>query len=475
MKKIYFTLFSLLAFFCSVNAQSITTSEEGEGSEFIAESNDVNNPCISPEEYAVIEKRCEQNIRLLNINTSVEKGLNPPALQWPLMAANGFTDCSFHFIGAFVDQNTASGSFQDFNCENNSYDGHRGTDIAIWPYSFYKMDHSSVEVHAAAAGTIIDKHDGEYDRNCGSNNLTANYVIIQHADGSRILYWHMKNGAVTTVAIGQPVAAGDYLGVVGSSGSSSGPHLHFEVWAGSTGSTYNDPYSGNCNLLNGNSWWIAQRPHTEPAILKVSVNTTDLVMGNCPATEIPNESSQFAVPFQGPGLAPGYAKFYIFLREIAANSVIDVRILNPNGSTFNNWTYTPSTFYKVSYWGWSKLLPTIAGNYTFQATYNNITCSAPFEILTTVGIENQDAGGAVTIYPNPTENVFTVAGTGFENGNYRLTLTTATGQTVLTEYVTVKTHTVNKSISTTGLAAGVYFLTVETEKTRSVKTVYKQN
>lgn len=475
MKKIYLSLVSLIVFLCLAHAQNLNTIEAGEGSEYLAGTNDANHPCISAEQYKILEQRCDDNIRLLGINTSVEKGANPPALQWPLVAASGFTDCGFHFIGAFVDQNTASGSIQDFNCESNTYDGHHGTDIAVWPYSFYKMDHSSVEIHAAAAGTIIDKHDGEYDRNCGSNNLTANYVIIQHADGSRILYWHMKNGAVTTVAIGQTVAAGDYLGVVGSSGSSSGPHLHFEVWAGSSGTTYNDPYSGTCNLLNGNSWWIAQRPHTEPAVLKVSVNTTDLVMGTCPATETPNESNQFTVPFQGPGLAPGYAKFYIFLREIPANAVIDVRILNPNGSTFNSWTYTPSTFYKVSYWGWSKLLPTIAGNYTFQATYNNVTCSSPFEISTTVGVANMTAANELQIFPNPTLDVFTISGEDIENGSYRFTLNNTTGQTLLSESVNITSHSIKKAVSTAGLSAGVYFLTIETKELRVEKRIYKQN
>jgi len=40
---------------------------------------------------------------------------------------------------------------------SNTYDGHHGTDIAIWPYSFYKMDNNQIEVIAAAAGTITQK------------------------------------------------------------------------------------------------------------------------------------------------------------------------------------------------------------------------------------------------------------------------------------------------------------------------------
>ena len=94
------------------------------------------------------------------------------------------------------------------------------------------MDNNQVEVIAAAAGTIVDKADGNFDKNCGSNNLMANYLVIQHTDGSRVLYFHMKKNSLTTKAIGQPVALGEYLGVVGSSGNSSGPHLHFEYHMG---------------------------------------------------------------------------------------------------------------------------------------------------------------------------------------------------------------------------------------------------
>ena len=46
------------------------------------------------------------------------------------------------------------------------------------------MDSNLVEVIAAAPGVILDKHDGEFDRNCASTSSNANYVVIQHTDGS---------------------------------------------------------------------------------------------------------------------------------------------------------------------------------------------------------------------------------------------------------------------------------------------------
>ena len=98
-----------------------------------------------------------------------------------------------------------------------------------WPFSWYKMDHDQVKVVAAADGVIIYKSDGNFDKNCGFNNDNWNAVYVEHADGSVAWYGHLKNGSLSTKAVGESVSSGEYLGIVGSSGSSTGPHLHFEV------------------------------------------------------------------------------------------------------------------------------------------------------------------------------------------------------------------------------------------------------
>jgi len=363
--------------------------------------NSASNPCITSQQYESIERRCNQNIRILNNGRLQRFSSVPTQFIWPLQPAVDLHDYSYYFVSAYVDQNTSVGNIGDFNCGTNTYDGHKGTDIAIFPFAFYKMDNLLVEVIAAAPGTIVDKSDGNFDRNCASTNMTANYVVIQHADGSYVLYWHMKSGSITTKAIGQTVVAGEYLGIVGSSGSSSGPHLHFEAWSGSTSATYNDPFSGNCNLLNNNSWWVNQKPYTEPAVIKVSVNTTDIVLPGCPNTETPNESNSFTVPFQGQGLPAGYAKFYIFIRNETNGMVATCKILNPNGSTFSTWTYNSTSNTKAKTWGWSKVLPTNPGVYTFEVTYNSIVTSKTFEITTTTNIAAVQNHSGINIYPNP--------------------------------------------------------------------------
>jgi murein DD-endopeptidase MepM/ murein hydrolase activator NlpD len=435
--------------------------------------NNEKNPCITIQEYAILDKQCSENSKRLGLKQNKFNGTLTTSLIWPIKAAADFSDSGYHFIGAYVDQNTTSGAILDYNCETNTYDAHQGTDIAIWPFGFFKMENNQVEVIAAAAGTIVQKADGNFDRNCATNSLTANSIIIQHADGSQALYWHMKKNSVTSKIVGQTVVAGEYLGIVGSSGSSTGPHLHFEIRSGSTSATYKDPFSGTCNSLNTNSWWAVQKPHTDPAILKVSVNTTDIVIPGCPTTEISNESNSFSVPFQGAGLSPGYAKFYIFLREIPANSLIDMKILNPNGSTFNSWTYTIQAFYKVSYWGFSKLLPTIPGNYTFEASYNGIKITKSFDITLALGLPTLVEKEKFQIFPNPTNANFSLIENNIDNGNYTFTLSNSSGQILKTEYAKIEKNTLNKDFSISALSKGIYFLSIYSENYRVIKKLIK--
>ncbi|HEY6022386.1 MAG TPA: LysM peptidoglycan-binding domain-containing M23 family metallopeptidase, partial [Candidatus Paceibacterota bacterium] len=74
---------------------------------------------------------------------------------------------------------------------------------------------------AAADGTvIIAKNNGAWNGGYG------NYVVISHPNGTQTLYGHMSR---VLVGPGESVSEGEVIGKVGSTGESTGPHLHFEV------------------------------------------------------------------------------------------------------------------------------------------------------------------------------------------------------------------------------------------------------
>jgi murein DD-endopeptidase MepM/ murein hydrolase activator NlpD len=82
---------------------------------------------------------------------------------------------------------------------------------------------SGTEVVAAASGTVVEVSSG---------GAYGNRIVIEHEDGYRTSYSHLSG---VDVSVGQEVTAGDHIGAVGSTGNSSGPHLHFEVTQGGDG------------------------------------------------------------------------------------------------------------------------------------------------------------------------------------------------------------------------------------------------
>ena len=62
----------------------------------------------------------------------------------------------------------------------------------------------------------------------GQYKSYGEYIVINHHDGTMTLYAHMLSGS-RTVSPGDKVTQGQVIGKVGSTGKSSGDHLHFEV------------------------------------------------------------------------------------------------------------------------------------------------------------------------------------------------------------------------------------------------------
>lgn len=85
-------------------------------------------------------------------------------------------------------------------------------------------------VVAAADGTVVATnssctHNWGKSYSCGCGGGYGNYVMISHADGKMTVYGHLTS---LTVSSGQSVSRGQVIGYVGSTGNSTGPHLHYE-------------------------------------------------------------------------------------------------------------------------------------------------------------------------------------------------------------------------------------------------------
>jgi len=157
--------------------------------------------------------------------------------------------------------------FEQILCTNYAgepwcYDEHDGTDYLL-DGTWEAMDSGSVWILAAADGVVIETHDGEYDRchgdlttfevSCDGYPMIANKVVLEHEGGYQTSYLHMMRDSVA-VAVGDVVSCGDRLGLVGSSGRSSQPHLHFELQA-ADGEVI-DPYAGE--FSQPETWWVDQ-------------------------------------------------------------------------------------------------------------------------------------------------------------------------------------------------------------------------
>jgi murein DD-endopeptidase MepM/ murein hydrolase activator NlpD len=57
-------------------------------------------------------------------------------------------------------------------------------------------------------------------------------VLASEGENYDYVFMHLRTGS-TTVVVGEHVRIGEQIGEVGSTGESSGPHLHFEIWVGS--------------------------------------------------------------------------------------------------------------------------------------------------------------------------------------------------------------------------------------------------
>lgn len=434
------------------------------GGEFIF--NEAKTPCLTEEERALIIadlQASEANLAATNrLAYGPENRGGSVLFRWPVEKADGFTYNKVWGISNYVDHNSNfPDQIQDYNCGTRSYDltsgyNHSGVDIFTWPFGWRQMDNDEAVIKAAAPGQIIYKHDGEYDRNCAiAGTLTWNAVYVQHADGSVTWYGHMKNGSLTTKNVGEMVGEGEVLGVVGSSGYSTGPHLHMETWSSSSYTNLIDPYSGPCNPLNASTKWQSQKPYWEPRINAVLTHSSPPNFNTCPEQETTNESNDFMLN-QNIICA-------IYLGDQQAGTSINLKIIRPNNTVLYDWDFALNDTYSASYWYWTFNNLNIDGEWKWQASYQGETVTHSFN-LGSLSIEEQNLE-SVNVYPNPFNTTLHI--------NTPVVINSAEITDVLGKKILEIHDNMNSisSINTDSLSKGVYFLTLRNTEFNSIKTI----
>jgi murein DD-endopeptidase MepM/ murein hydrolase activator NlpD len=94
------------------------------------------------------------------------------------------------------------------------------------PYGNYPHFHSGIDMTEPFGSPIYAADDGIVALVGSSTSGYGNYVVIAHSGGLDTLYGHL---AAAVVKIGQTVVQGQPIGLEGSTGNSTGPHLHFEL------------------------------------------------------------------------------------------------------------------------------------------------------------------------------------------------------------------------------------------------------
>ena len=348
---------------------------------------------MPPEERELMYNRIRKNIVELSKKGITAAGVlnaKPNAtvkFNWPLRKAVGFNDPSYYGISNFVDIDPSTG-IKDFNCGNRTYAGHKGTDIFTVPFWWKKMDENSVEIVAAADGILVDKGGSLDDwscANCPAVNPPLgcydwNAVYLQHADGTLSIYGHMKKNSLTTKVYGDPISKGEFLGIVGSSGNSSGPHLHFEVWSDTFFTKLLKPWEGPCNPDGNATMWDSQQQYYNPQIIKVMSGTALPETKPCYGgkAEETYEKSSFVL-----GQEVVYVTTY-FRDNKPDNPPYQFWLFKPDGTVQYNWTRNPFN----AYYSWAYFYYTfqpgevnIPGTWKYRVVYDKDTVDVNFQIV----------------------------------------------------------------------------------------------
>lgn len=277
------------------------------------------------------------------------------------------------FLSNFTDQDPSPNLIRDWDCSGYTYDGHHGHDSLI---RSFREQAIGVPVFAVLDGVVVETHDGEPDMNIVWDTRTrANYVAIDHGGGYTVYYLHFKRDSVAVVP-GQEVRAGTQIGLTGSSGFSSWPHLHMETHQDGM---WLEPSAGPCR--GGDSFWVAQPPVVRDFyvadfyLARGEISIPDAMSFFLDETE---RTATFLKGAQTLGVRTD-------LRNLPANSTYQLRVLTPrnqmvfeSGGSFGNLTFERLSLGLFAF----ELSLDVPGVWRLQAEINGgLVVNAPFRVV----------------------------------------------------------------------------------------------
>ncbi len=330
------------------------------------------------------------------------------------------SDTAVHY---YYDRNeSAPGSLAWNGSSSQTYNDHNGTDFSGGP--------RGRPVHAAAPGILIAKDDGHGD---GAGPGNGNYVRINHGNNRAGLpinsvYLHFEAGTPTTKPLGSFIAAGEQIGGVGTSGHSTGLHLHLETQINRVAF---DPYKANGG--SEISWWVNQgigAPSTAAQPNKLTVGDTAQVYET-------SQGSGAVLNVRGPNPTSSV----IGTRRDGATGTV---LQGPTFAAFNNDTNNSLwAWYKIRYAdgleGWSAqnwlrkaidVTPPAITSATFLYETNphrlaigfteNVGASLSGDDFAVTNIATGQAFTTAAAFDAATNTAFVSLGGTLSDGNYRL-------------------------------------------------------
>lgn len=448
-------IFSFLLTITQISAQP----SEVHGGSFVQEEDGI---CLTDIQRQDIQITLKKNIEALTRDGKLPGNFTRSGqvlFDFPMAWSDGFDDYGFYGISNYVDHNLSyPGLIEDFACGIRSYDtnegyNHKGTDFFLWPFAWNLVESNAVKVIAAAPGVIIGKSDGHDYHSCSFSTADWNAVYLMHVDGSVTWYGHMKKNSLTTKNIGDQVSAGEFLGIVGSSGNSTGPHLHFEVY--DSNNNLLDPYSGPCNLWNEESWWSEQRSYIDPAINKIQTHFEPPVMNPCPQQDVINATDDFSI---------GDLVYLItYFKDQQNTDECSFSLIQPNDVVVLSWSFfSQEPLYYASYWYWTYLLPSdaIEGTWTFRCVFAGKTYVHHFNVSN--GASALDDANRILkkikIYPVQDQLILKAFSEISFEGN--ILILNTTGQQLYHFPVSFIPGENAASFSCSNIPPGIYFVTV---------------